>query len=130
LANRLSRAAAAVAAGEVDRCAFADRNNDVDPAHLLARLAQTQPEEDVVVVHGDATLSNMIVDNNGDIGFVDCGNAGRGDRYIDLAVLSDYIREQFGQEAAIRFARAYREHTSAPWDAAKAGYFLDLYELF
>lgn len=128
--TRLSRATAAVAAGDVDPGEFATRNSGVDPAVLLARLAATQPEEDLVVVHGDATLSNMIVDDNGSVGFVDCGNAGRGDRYIDLAVLSDAIQEQFGRAAATRFAKAYCRPTTAIWDAAKARYFLDLYELF
>ncbi len=98
LAKRLARATAAVAAGEVDPSQFADRNSAVKPDDLLARLAATQPAEDLVVVHGDATLSNLIVDDGGCIGFVDCGNAGRGDRYLDLAVLADDIREHFGPE--------------------------------
>jgi aminoglycoside 3'-phosphotransferase-2 len=130
LTRRLSRATAAVAAGDVDPGEFATRNIGADPAVLLARLATKQPEEDLVVVHGDATLSNMIVDDKGNVGFVDCGNAGRGDRYIDLAVVADGFREQFAQAAATRFAKAYGRPTNAIWDAAKARYFLDLYELF
>jgi aminoglycoside phosphotransferase len=127
VATRLARAAAAVAAGDVDPQAFAPRNLGVAPAALLARLSREPPAEDVVVIHGDATLSNLIVDEDGTLGFVDCGNAGRGDRYVDLAVLSAELEEAHGPEAAARFAAAYG---AAGWAGAKARYFSDLYELF
>jgi aminoglycoside 3'-phosphotransferase-2 len=78
------------------------------------------------VVHGDATLSNIIVDANNAVGFVDCGNVGRGDRYQDLAVLAAEIGEHFGAEAAAKFARSY----GGEWNRAKARYYSDLYELF
>ncbi|HET7679366.1 MAG TPA: phosphotransferase, partial [Xanthobacteraceae bacterium] len=94
---------------------------------LLARLAANQPEQDLVVVHGDATLTNLIVDAGGNLGFVDCGSAGRGDRYTDLAVLADEIQEHLGAEAAAHFVRAYGLRS---WDSVKARYFSDLYELF
>jgi aminoglycoside 3'-phosphotransferase-2 len=127
VATRLSRAAAAIAAGEVDPDAFDERNQGVAPEELFKRLAAHPPLEDMVVVHGDATLSNLIVDANGSVGFVDCGNAGRGDRYIDLAVLTTYLTEGYGPEAATDFIRLYG---GRGWDADKARYFLDLYELF
>lgn len=127
VAMRLSRAAAAVAAGEVDPEAFAPRNRNTPPATLLARLAAEPPAEDLVVVHGDATLSNIVVDANGMIGFVDCGNVGRGDRYLDLAVLHADIEDHYGGVAAARFAQSYGP---GRWDSRKTDYFLDLYELF
>lgn len=126
LAVRLSRAAAAVAAGEVDPDEFEPRNAGVAPETLLARLTQNRPVEDIVVIHGDATLSNIFVDDDGGVGFIDCGHCGRGDRYVDLAVLSAEIEESYGPEAAAQFALAY----GAVWDGAKARYFVDLYELF
>jgi len=127
LAMRLSRAATAIAAGEVDTEEFAPRNGGISPKALLARLAAKQPAEDFVVAHGDATLSNLIVDADGTIGFVDCGNVGRGDRYLDLAVLSAEIKEHHGNKAAARFAQAY---SHCGWDSTKARFFLDLYEFF
>ena len=127
IATRLSRAAAAVAAGEVDPDAFDERNRDISPENLLRHLAADPPPEDIVVVHGDATLDNLFVDGDGNVVFIDCGNAGRGDRYIDLAVLCADIENCYGAEAAEKFIRLY----GAPgWDDAKARYFLDLYELF
>lgn len=127
IAKRLSRASAAIAAGEVDPDAFDPRNQDTDPENLLARLALNRPAEDIVVVHGDATLSNIIVDSDGTVGFVDCGNAGRADRYTDLAVLHADISDHYGAEAAQRFSRIC---SPAGWNAAKARFFTDLYELF
>lgn len=126
LAARLSRAAAAVAAGEIDPDEFEPRNAGVAPEMLLARLMQDRPLEDIVVIHGDATLSNIFVDDGGGVGFIDCGNCGRGDRYADLAVLTAEIEEIYGLEAAKQFTRAY----GAVWDSTKARYFGDLYELF
>ncbi len=122
-----SRAAEAVASGEVDSAAFAPRNAGTAPEVLLARLAANPPEQDLVVVHGDATLTNLIVDAEGHLGFVDCGSTGSGDRYIDLAVLADEIEEYHGAEAAAHFVRVYGLPS---WDGAKALYFSDLYELF
>lgn len=126
LAVRLARAAQVVADDEVEQAQFEPRNRGIAPEMLLARLLAAQPIEDLVVVHGDATLSNILVDDNGAVGFVDCGNVGRGDRYLDLAVLGAEIGEYFGAEAAVLFARNY----GGDWNAAKALYFSDLYELF
>ncbi|MBI1202802.1 MAG: APH(3') family aminoglycoside O-phosphotransferase [Rhodopseudomonas sp.] len=131
LAIRLGRARRAIDAGDVDARHFADRNADVDPNDLIARLIKTQPPQDLVVIHGDATLSNILINDCGGIGFVDCGNAGRGDRYIDLAVTANDIDEHFGSEAVARFAKAYTERSGGHlWDQTKADYYLDLYELF
>lgn len=124
---RLRRAAADVARGTVRAEDFAPRNRHITPEQLLARLEGMRPSEDNVVVHGDATLANIFVTADGGISFIDCGRAGRGDRYIDLAVLACDIEDHYGADAAGEFKRAY---TSAPWDEAKACYFADLYELF
>jgi aminoglycoside 3'-phosphotransferase-2 len=126
LAVRLAAAAKAVVNEDVDPEYFEPRNHGVAPAVLLDRLMAEPPAEDIVVVHGDASLNNLIVDADGHVGFVDCGNTGRGDRYLDLAVLAVEIEETFGAGAAARFIRVY----GAPWNAEKARYFSDLYELF
>jgi aminoglycoside 3'-phosphotransferase II len=137
LAVRFARAAAAIAAGEVEAGAFAPRNRGIAPEALLARLIAGQQPEGVVVVHGDATLSNIIVDGVGAIGFIDCGNVGRGDRYLDLGVLAADIEDRFGREPAAHFAQAYggeacggQAYGGKAWDEAKARFYSDLYELF
>jgi aminoglycoside 3'-phosphotransferase-2 len=126
LSTRLFRAAKAIAAGEIDPAEFEPRNRDVKPEALLARLSAEQPAEDIVVVHGDATLSNLIVGADGNVGFIDCGNAGRGDRYLDLGILRAEIAERHGDALAAQFVRSY----GGVWDANKALFYIDLYELF
>jgi aminoglycoside 3'-phosphotransferase II len=124
---RLARAAEAVTSGLVDVGEFEPRNRNTTPEALLARLKEDLPREDIVVVHGDATLTNLIVDDDDNLGFVDCGNVGRGDRYVDLAVLAAELEEYYGEDAAAHFLRVYGMRH---WDTAKARYFSDLYELF
>jgi aminoglycoside 3'-phosphotransferase-2 len=124
---RLARAARDVASGSINAAHFDPRNKGVSPESLLARLQADPPHEDTVVVHGDATLTNLIIGADGNLGFVDCGHCGRGDRYLDLAVLAAEIEEHHGHATAARFIRAYGV---SHWDTAKARYFCDLYELF
>ena len=126
-ATRLKRAADAIAAGDVDPAEFEPRNRDIAPADLLRRLQDNRPREDIVVLHGDATLGNIIVSDNGAAGFIDCGHAGRGDRYTDLALLQADIAAHRGREAGEQFLTLYG---ARDFDTAKAGYCLDLYELF
>lgn len=127
LAVRLARATRAVSSGEVDPAHFEPRNRGVTPEALLRRLIAGRCDEDVVVVHGDATLANIMIAENGTVGFIDCGNAGRADRYTDLAVLTADIEANHGADAAALFISGYG---GGRWDSAKARYFLDLYELF
>ena len=123
--TRLAKARRDIDRNLIDGREFDDRNAGVTPEALYARLAATVPEpRDVVVVHGDATLANMVI--GGDLGFVDCGRAGRSDRYVDLAVVETDLRDRFGRDAAAAFADAYGHG----WDDRRAAFFRDLYELF
>jgi aminoglycoside phosphotransferase len=79
------------------------------------------------VVHGDATLANMLIGADGELGFIDCGHAGRSDRYLDLAVVDEELRTGFGRRAAEDFIAAYG---ICDWDDRKAAFYSDLYELF
>src|SRR5262249_43163425 len=124
---RLARARLAIARGEIDESHFASRNRDRTPEDLYQALAVDRPAEDLVVAHGDLTLSNMVVGTDGSVGFVDCGHAGRADRYLDLGVLAAEIVDQFGSDGPAVFARAYGAKN---WDRGKAAYYSDLYELF
>jgi len=125
---RLARAAEAVRSGTVDAADFDERNRGVAPNELYDRLAAGIPHrEDCVVVHGDADLANVILRDDGRVGFVDCGSAGKADRFVDLALLAAGLEERFGREAPIAFMHAYGP---LPWDGAKAAFYRDLYELF
>ena len=129
---RLQRAHGDIERGEIDGSHFDARNAHLTPTPLLQRLSSQVPathkNDDLVVVHGDAWLSNMISDNSGEVGFVDCGNSGRGDRYVDLAVVIESLTDVFGEAASKRFLKEYGTHSVL--DASKLQFFSDLYELF
>ena len=97
VAVRLGRAGVLVERGVIDPGAFASRNRDVSPAALLERLETRKPDEQVAVVHGDATLSNLIVGNDRSVAFIDCGHAGRADPYTDIALVIEGLAEQIGR---------------------------------
>jgi aminoglycoside 3'-phosphotransferase II len=126
--TRLRQAREAVDRGLIDAGEFEHRNAGLTPAMLYERLAGTIPtSEDIVVVHGDATLSNMLIGPDGEVGFIDCGRAGRSDRYVDLAVVEAELRTVFGRDAARAFVTACGIHE---WDDRKSAFFRDLYEFF
>ena len=127
LAVRLKRARHAIEQGGVDARHFASRNRNVTPPDLLARLVANRPAEDFVIAHGDLTLSNIVIGPDGAVGFIDCGHAGRADRYLDLGVLAAEIANHFGRRSITIFARAYGVQR---WNVRKAAYYADLYELF
>jgi len=73
---RLARARELIRRGEIDAAQFNARNAGITPAELYRRLEAGIPaQEDCVVTHGDATLSNLIFGNDGKIGFVDAAIA-------------------------------------------------------
>jgi aminoglycoside phosphotransferase len=126
--TRLERAREAIERGLVEPEEFDERNRNLTPEQLYAALLQIVPEhESLAVVHGDATFDNLLIDDEGKIGFIDCGHAGRGDRYLDLATAVMDIREHFGPDWIARFAAAY-DRTRL--DMSKLNFFSDLYELF
>lgn len=126
--TRLRRAREAIDRNLIDASQFDDRNAGVLPMTLYQRLVGAIPAcEDIVVVHGDATLSNLLIGPNGELGFIDCGHSGRSDRYVDLAVVEAELSTEFGRGAAECFVAAYGVRE---WDDQKAAFFRDLYELF
>lgn len=127
---RLARAFDDIAHGRIDASQFDDRNAGVAPDTLYRRLAGIVPvaaDDDIVVVHGDATLDNMLIGPDGELGFLDCGHAGRSDRYLDLAVVEMDLHAAFGRDSVEAFIAAYGIRH---WDDRKAAFFRDLYELF
>ena len=119
IATRLARAKDNIARGLIEPEEFDDRNRGVAPEAICERLMRRPPAEDIVVVHGDATLSNVLIDDDGQAGFVDCGHCGRSDRYQDLALLAADIAENFGPRHVAAFRKAYGlEHVDRELDRA------------
>jgi aminoglycoside 3'-phosphotransferase-2 len=128
VAARLERVREDMARGAIDPTQFDERNRGRTPEQIHDRLAASVPSvEDIVVVHGDATFDNILIDGTGAVGFLDCGRAGRGDRYLDLTLLAAEIEEHFAADGVGRFLEAYG---LSRWDDERATFFRDLYELF
>jgi aminoglycoside phosphotransferase len=128
VAARIKRARDEIARGAVDPAQFDERNRGQTPEQIHERLAASVPaREDIVVVHGDATFDNILIDAAGAVGFLDCGRAGRGDRTLDLALLAADIGEHFAADRVRVLLAAYGV---SQWDEEKAAFFRDLYELF
>jgi aminoglycoside phosphotransferase len=125
---RLARARRAVARDEIDPAHFAKRNSGRTAQQILDWLVAHRPAgTDPVVVHGDATFDNMRIDAGGKLRLLDCGHAGRGDRYLDLERIAAEIEEHFGAQWIEPFWRSYGLKI---WDQERADFFAELYELF
>ena len=57
-----------------------------NPKALLDWLKVNLPPQDRVVTHGDFCLPNLFTDGKRFTGFIDVGNVGAGDRWMDLAL--------------------------------------------
>ncbi len=128
VATRLARARESIRRGRIDPDHFAERNQGLQPRDILERIVHDVPStEDLVVVHGDARFDNILIDREGNVGFIDCGHSGRGDRYADLEAAIADIELHFGSEWIEPFALSYDD---LKLDAARLRFFSDLYELF
>jgi kanamycin kinase/aminoglycoside 3'-phosphotransferase-2 len=96
----------------------------VDPTHLDAPFRRYTPErllelveasrgsaeadpDDLVVVHGDFCLPNVLLDEGAVSGYLDLGRAGVGDRYLDLADVAGSLARNLSPEALGPFFDAY-----------------------
>ena len=90
VADNLSHAEAAILAGRFDPFDCESETFGPDgfenPEALLNWLKSHLPRQDRVVTHGDFCLPNLFTDGKRFTGFIDVGNAGAGDRWMDLAL--------------------------------------------
>jgi aminoglycoside 3'-phosphotransferase-2 len=95
---RIAAATANTHAGLVDEDDFDPKRLGRTAADLLEELIGRRPaHEELVVTHGDLTLGNVLAQGEAIIGLIDLGRVGIGDRYQDLALAGDSVREEFGE---------------------------------
>ena len=109
---RIAAAESRMRAGLVDESDFDAPRQGRSARELYADLVATQPaSEDRVFTHGDYCTPNVLLADDGAggfrvAGFVDCGNAGIGDRYQDLALCARSVASNYGAEwVPVLFAR-------------------------
>lgn len=78
----LAEAEARVAQGLTDSRALPE--GFASPEQLLHWLIRNRPEERIVLSHGDYCLPNVLADGGAISGFIDLGNCGLSDAYLDI----------------------------------------------
>ncbi len=90
VADNLSHAEAAILSGRFDPSGCEPETfgpgGFESPEKLLDWLKTHLPPQDRVVTHGDFCLPNIFTDGKRFVGLIDVGNAGAGDRWMDLAL--------------------------------------------
>jgi aminoglycoside phosphotransferase len=83
----LAQAGRRVRAGLIDTADLHPEHAHLSPAAALAELELMRPDrEDLVVSHGDYCLPNVLISGGAATGFVDLGQLGVADRWLDLAI--------------------------------------------
>jgi aminoglycoside phosphotransferase len=132
VSRQLDEARARVANGQVREDDFDEPRLGRRAADLFDDLLRMVPSrEDLVFVHGDFCLPNVLLSNDdGDIrvtGLVDCGRAGVGDRHQDLALAIRSLEYNFDADAVAPFLTAY---AGPPIDSRTVEFFTILDEFF
>ncbi len=91
---------------------------------LLQYLEQQNFPEDLVFSHGDITDTNIFLDKNEQIYFLDLGRAGIADRFVDIAFVERCLREDCSDQTAQKFIESLEND-----DPFKRDFFLKLDEL-
>ena len=65
------------------------------PEALYKWLCSNRPEEETALTHGDFCLPNVFLKNGEPSGFIDLGNAGAGDPYMDIALCWRSLRHNY-----------------------------------
>ncbi|GAB3803688.1 aminoglycoside O-phosphotransferase APH(3')-IIIa [Spirosoma humi] len=97
-----------------------------NPPEFVAHLYATQPPEEPVFAHGDLTDSNIFVDAQDQVYFIDWGRGGVADRWMDRAFVYHNLRESFSPSLATAFLAGLGEADNP----RKRAFFEQLDELF
>jgi len=104
---RVIQARERLAAGLVDSADFDRERAGWTAAQVWDEMIGSLPlTTDPVVTHGDFSLDNILMEGGEVVGIIDVARAGVADRYQDLAVLSNGLRE-FGDTLSERLFKRY-----------------------
>lgn len=105
---RLAAARKLIDAGLVDVDDFDDDHAGWSAERMWGEVISLRPDVgERVVTHGDFSLGNLLLDNDGRVtGVIDVGRLGVADPYQDIGVLWQNLGD-FGSEAQQRFLTAY-----------------------
>lgn len=108
-ATGIEQARARIDAGLVDASDFELLYAGLSPSELFdMMLASGVPgDDDLVVLHGDFCVPNVIIHQGAVSGLVDLGRCGVGDRHRDLGIAARSIARNFGGHAVGLFLDAY-----------------------
>ena len=133
ISRQLDEARVRVATGQVREDDFDAARRGRDASGLFAELLATvPPSEDLVLVHGDFCLPNVLLHRHesGELrvtGLIDCGRAGLGDRHQDLALAIRSLTCNSGSDVVSAFLHAYGRPIPDP---ATVAFFTVLDEFF
>lgn len=111
LERKLIAAKSAVDNGEVDientEPETFGENGFNSPSELLDWLQKNQPNEDLVLSHGDFCLPNVFIKDGKVAGFIDLGRMGIADRWQDIALCYRSLMHNYGGKYS---GKAYKDH--------------------
>lgn len=111
-------------------------NGFKDPKELLNWLMVNQPDEDIVLTHGDYCLPNIFAIENNISGYIDLGKMGPADRWQDIAIAIRSLDHNFdgrysnGKRIFDFKAHMLLEKLGIEFDKQKYQYYILLDELF
>jgi aminoglycoside phosphotransferase len=125
----VERARLRTEAGRVDASDFAAIYQGLSARALFDLMVDSGvPDgDDLVVLHGDFCVPNVVIHQGSITGYLDVGRAGVGDRHRDVAIACGSIARNFGGHAVGLFVDAYG--TDRP-DLARLDFFAMLDEFF
>jgi aminoglycoside phosphotransferase len=128
LEERLARARERVDMGLVAAAELEDEYQGQSPAGLYDQLLGLVPSlEGRVLAHGDYCLDNLVLDGQGQVGYLDLGRGGVADPYLDLALALRSLRHELGHNWADLFCH---EYGIAQLDPHKVAFYTLLDEFF
>jgi aminoglycoside 3'-phosphotransferase-2 len=96
--TRLEVAKGRLDRGEVGSADLDEAYRRIDFGILVASLDRSNPDDpdDLVVIHGDPSLPNLILGASGLSGWVDLGRVGVGSRWCDLMIVASTVASNLG----------------------------------